>query len=212
MKITILTEGGKKTGFGHVTRCSALYDAFTELNEAPELIIRGDPSVTEILGTRQSVLEDWIPGMDRIVKENREGILVMDSYLAEPSVYSAVSEGVRTPVFFDDNKRIDFQRGTVINGAVGAETMGYQKKEGLQFLLGPAYTPLRGAFWDVESQPLQKDIGRALILTGGSDTGGLTQRIVEYLAGKHPQWQIHVVSSGSMKYPGKRVTHPDICG
>ena len=29
-KVIILTEGGKKVGFGHITRCISLYQAFEE--------------------------------------------------------------------------------------------------------------------------------------------------------------------------------------
>ena len=34
MNVFIITEGTKNTGFGHITRCLSLYQAFEERNRA----------------------------------------------------------------------------------------------------------------------------------------------------------------------------------
>ena len=49
MDVFILTEGGKKYGFGHVARCSSIYQAFNKKNISPKFIINGDDSVKSIL-------------------------------------------------------------------------------------------------------------------------------------------------------------------
>ena len=49
MNVFILTEGGKKYGFGHVARCSSIYQAFLKRDIAPKFIINGDESVESIL-------------------------------------------------------------------------------------------------------------------------------------------------------------------
>ena len=42
MKVCILTEGSAKLGFGHISRCISLYQAFEEKKIIPCLIINGD--------------------------------------------------------------------------------------------------------------------------------------------------------------------------
>ena len=49
MDVFILTEGGKSYGFGHVARCSSIYQAFIKRNISPIFIINGDDSVKSIL-------------------------------------------------------------------------------------------------------------------------------------------------------------------
>ena len=38
-KVFILTEGGENKGFGHITRCTSLYQAFEEKGIIPEFIV-----------------------------------------------------------------------------------------------------------------------------------------------------------------------------
>jgi len=42
MKVFIITEGGKNIGFGHITRCLSLYQAFEEKEIIPEFILNSD--------------------------------------------------------------------------------------------------------------------------------------------------------------------------
>jgi UDP-2,4-diacetamido-2,4,6-trideoxy-beta-L-altropyranose hydrolase len=49
MKIFIVTEGGKGIGFGHITRCTSIYQAFEQKGLIPEFVINGDNSVKDLL-------------------------------------------------------------------------------------------------------------------------------------------------------------------
>ena len=49
MDVIILTEGGKDFGYGHVARCSSIYQAFKYYNISPKFIVNGDESVKSIL-------------------------------------------------------------------------------------------------------------------------------------------------------------------
>jgi len=55
---------------------------------------------------------------------------VIDSYEADKGFYEHVSRLVKTPVYIDDYKRIDYPRGIVVNGAVYAKEIGYKKRAG----------------------------------------------------------------------------------
>ena len=48
MNVIILTEGGKDYGFGHVARCSSIYQAFRKFNITPQFIVNGDKSIDAI--------------------------------------------------------------------------------------------------------------------------------------------------------------------
>jgi spore coat polysaccharide biosynthesis predicted glycosyltransferase SpsG len=39
ISVLILTEGGREAGFGHITRCTALYQAFEERGIFTEFIV-----------------------------------------------------------------------------------------------------------------------------------------------------------------------------
>ena len=45
MKVFIITEGGKDIGFGHITQCLSLYQAFKEKGILPKFIINGDNNI-----------------------------------------------------------------------------------------------------------------------------------------------------------------------
>ena len=49
MKVFIITEGGKNIGFGHITRCLSLYQAFEERGNKPKFIINGDNDIEYLL-------------------------------------------------------------------------------------------------------------------------------------------------------------------
>ena len=55
MKVFIVTEGGSKIGFGHVTRCISLSEAFEEKGIFPEFIVNGDDTVLNFLKERTYV-------------------------------------------------------------------------------------------------------------------------------------------------------------
>lgn len=48
MNVIILTEGGKDYGFGHVARCSSIYQAFRKFCITPQFIVNGDKSIDAI--------------------------------------------------------------------------------------------------------------------------------------------------------------------
>ena len=49
MRVFIITEGGRNIGFGHITRCISLYQAFERRKIIPELIVNGDNTIEELL-------------------------------------------------------------------------------------------------------------------------------------------------------------------
>ena len=121
MKCVIFTEGGKNGGFGHVTRCLSLSQAFMERGIYTKLIINGDEAVENLLKGEEYILVDLIKKRREVKDLFRENdIVIVDSYLAEPDFYTEISEKVRKPVYIDYNMRFDYPEGIVLNGNIYA--------------------------------------------------------------------------------------------
>lgn len=181
MNVVILTEGGKNIGFGHVARCSSIYQAFEQFNISPKLIINGDDSVNSILPNIEVDIKNWIDDLSVISEAD---IVIVDSYLANIDVLTEISNCVPLVAYVDDNNRLDYPKGIVINGTLDASNMNYQKREDVIYLLGNEFIPLRKDFWDIPKLKINESIKNILITMGGNDLRNLTPKILELLNNK----------------------------
>lgn len=188
MKVFIITEGSKDIGFGHITRCTSLYQAFEEKNIIPEFIINGDETVKYLLKNTNHKLFNWLKEKNRLLALiNAADITIIDSYLMDYSFYKEISGLVKSPVYIDDNKRIDYPRGIVINGTTYAEELGYPAREDVMYLLGSQYIPLRKAFWDIGGKKIKEDINNIMITFGGEDVFGMTEKVLSCVVKNYPE-------------------------
>ena len=178
MNVFILTEGGKDFGFGHVARCSSIYQAFKKRDISPKFIINGDTSVKSILSNIEFKIDNWLSDNSFL---NSSDIVIIDSYLADIEIYEKISKKVSLTVFLDDNKRLDYPSGIVVNGLINAENLIYPSDDSIKYLLGSNFTPLRMDFWDVSKLKINDDISNILITMGGNDLRNLTPKILELL-------------------------------
>ncbi|HQI42370.1 MAG TPA: UDP-2,4-diacetamido-2,4,6-trideoxy-beta-L-altropyranose hydrolase [Ignavibacteriaceae bacterium] len=200
MKVFILTEGGKNIGFGHITRCTALYQAFEERGIIPKFIVNGDDSVFDLLADKNYEIFDWIDEKERLLEliQNVD-IAIIDSYLADISIYQTISEIVKVPVYIDDNKRLDYPKGVVVNGAIYAEELNYPVKKGVTYLLGSKYMPLRKEFWDVPEKEIKENIESVMITFGGDDMRNMTPKVLRLLQNNFPDLIKNVVIGKGFK-------------
>ena len=130
MQVLIITEGSSDIGFGHITRCTSLYQAFEKKGIIPEFIINGDEIVNSLLNGKRCNLLDWLKNRKKLYSLVKgSNIVVIDSYLADSDFYDDISSIVKLSVYIDDNKRIDYPKGIVVNGTIFAEKMDYPKRE-----------------------------------------------------------------------------------
>jgi UDP-2,4-diacetamido-2,4,6-trideoxy-beta-L-altropyranose hydrolase len=200
LKSTILTEGGVQSGFGQVTRCASLYQALKERGIEPRLLIKGDDSVAPVIKDQNFQLINW--------EERREevyamlagtDIAVIDSYRADLSFYQKASDLAKVAVYFDDTLRLDYPKGIVVNGAVGAEQLNYPQRGGLRYLLGVRFFPLRREFWDVPKKEIRRKIESVLITFGGSDERNLTPAVLKDLGMFYPDMEKIVIVGNGFK-------------
>ncbi len=189
MKVCILTEGGKNIGSGHITRSTTIYQALQERDIQPTFIINDDESARQQLtgGGISSIGFDWLNDTERLFSLIEDAdIVFVDSYLAGYDLYESISKAVKKGVYFDDDMRMNYPEGFVVNGAISAERMPYPEQEGVTYLLGAKYTPLRKEFWDVPAKPI-RDIPEAVMITfGGTDVRNLTPKVLKLLVDAYP--------------------------
>jgi spore coat polysaccharide biosynthesis predicted glycosyltransferase SpsG len=94
---------------------------------------------------------------------------------------------VKTAVYIDDDVRLNYPRGFVLNGAILAGQVPYPERKEVNYLLGAKYAPLRKEFWDVPSKPISDNIETAMITFGGADIHNVTPKVLKLLTDACPE-------------------------
>lgn len=196
MNVVILTEGGKDIGLGHVARCSSIYQAFEQFNISPRFIINGDESVKSIFPDINVNFINWMENLSVISKSD---IVIVDSYLANMNVFNEISNNVPLVAYIDDNNRLNYPKGIVINGTLDASTINYQERDSIIYLIGNKFIPLRKDFWDIPKLRINNSIENILITMGGNDLRNLTPKILELLNNNFPNINKKIIIADSFE-------------
>lgn len=195
MKVAIITEGFQGIGYGHLTRCLSLYQAFKEKNINPLVLANCDEEGKNYLVNANVEQLNWLDAPDILLdKITGFDIAVIDSYLAPLKMYKDIHNSVKRVVYIDDYIRLDYPPGMIVNGTLGAENLSYDNSGIYSLLLGIKYIPLRKEFWDVEN--FNKKSGKLeniLITLGGQDYRNLTTQLLSFLIKKYPDLEYQVV-------------------
>ena len=193
----IATEAGKESGYGHLNRSCAYYDAFHSLGVKTTIIVNGDPSVMKFVQGKSSEIFDWIHDEERYVKNVKEhDIVIIDSYLCEVQKYESVIRCNKLLVSLDDYQRLSYPGGIVVNGAIGAEKINYKIRGLVKLFVGVKYAPLRKDFWNVPENKISKDLKNILVTFGGSDANNYIIKTLEILSQIAPEINRKVVFGG----------------
>ena len=196
MQCYFLTEGGKNYGYGHVARCSSIFQAFEHYNIFPNFIVNGDESIKSILTEIDFEIINWLDDFSLI---SQADIVVIDSYLSELDFYNELSKKVPLVVYIDDNNRFNYPEGIVVNGTLDASDMGYSKSKNITYLIGRDFIPLRKDFWDISKLKINDNVESILITMGGNDLRDLTPTILRLLNDEFPNVTKKVIITDSFK-------------
>jgi spore coat polysaccharide biosynthesis predicted glycosyltransferase SpsG/RimJ/RimL family protein N-acetyltransferase len=200
MKVLIITEGGKSIGFGHITRCISIYQAFEKRKIIPEIIINADSSVKGLLAGKKYKLFDWLKQKGRLLKIlDKTDIAIIDSYLAGQVIYKNISALVPIPVYIDDNKRLDYPRGVVVNGAIYAKEINYPPQADTTYLTGTEYFPIRREFAETSRKKISRALKTVMVTFGGNDLRNMIPRVLKFLQKNYPKLIKKVVIGRGMK-------------
>jgi len=76
MKVLIFTEGGSSIGFGHITRCQALLEAFKELNVPGEIFVNGDENSISLPSDNNVRRYNWIIENEKLSEKIETGLIL----------------------------------------------------------------------------------------------------------------------------------------
>lgn len=194
MKILILTEGGKNIGFGHLSRCIAVsHVAREEFKKAEiDLVISGDDSAREFIkgaGEQNLKFFDWRKEVKKALAMAKEAdIVLVDSYLAEKSLYDALSGACAGKIIMiDDYDRIEYPEGKVVNPSLG--------KDGVI---------LRKEFWVVPDKEIKPEVKNVLVFFGGASDSGFVEKVVSELREKF-EFNFNVIDAFKNKMTAKEM-------
>ncbi len=200
MKICIITEASISKGFGHLTRMMAIYQVFELHGIVPVLIVNGDTSINPLLKNCQAHVFDWIEQPEYLTEIIQgSDIVVIDSYLAGLDLYRAIRQHTKIAVYYDDNNRLAYPPGIVINGNIHAKHLKYPSIEGVEYLLGVEYLPMRKEFWDLPARIIHKELTSIMLTFGGDDFRNLTPVVLSIIKKKFPTLQKNVIIGGGYK-------------
>lgn len=185
MKVFIITEGGKDKGFGHLVRSKALYQAFQEKGLKPDMVVDGDDSINSLVKDINCSIFNWLSEKEKLFNLiSSADIAIVDSYLADSNFYKILSTKVKKAVYLDDNKRINYPKGVVINSAIYANEIDYLKNGEVSYLLGTKYSPLRKEFWNIPERKDKSSFDETLVTFGTGEHLSLLSKIEEILVGE----------------------------
>ncbi|MAT58487.1 MAG: UDP-2,4-diacetamido-2,4,6-trideoxy-beta-L-altropyranose hydrolase [Ignavibacteriae bacterium] len=194
MKVAIITEGYHGTGYGHLTRCLSIYQAFEEKGITPLYIANCDEVGKKYIHDVNLLQMNWLDKSDELINTLIDfDIAVIDSYLAPKELYERIYKTVRKVVYIDDYIRLDYPPGIIVNGTIGAENLPYKKDDEQEYLLGIEYMPLRKEFWDVDVPNRNGKIENILITFGAQDFLKLTPKILTFLLKQFTNYEYYVV-------------------
>ncbi|MFA5336867.1 MAG: UDP-2,4-diacetamido-2,4,6-trideoxy-beta-L-altropyranose hydrolase [Candidatus Omnitrophota bacterium] len=186
MKVFILTEAGRKVGFGHLTRCIALSQAFRKKGIVPLLVVNGDKSILDLLRDENYLMLNWLKNKNKLLKIIKgSSTIIIDSYLASKNFYDEISRQISGKIgMIDDFNRIEYPKGILINPSVYGGELNYPTQRGMLYLLGKDYIILRKEFWNAPEKRINKKIKNILVTFGGMNRTALIDRITGFLEEK----------------------------
>ncbi len=194
--VIIFTEGGSECGYGHITRCVALYDEIEVQEQNPVLIVNGDDKVIKMLGHRNYIIGEWYEEPEKFQIKHA----IVDSYIATEETYVKIANcSSGNVLYIDDTNRLNYPSGIILNPSFFGSKLNYERKLSQKYLLGENFIILRKAFQEITLRTVQKSITDIAVIMGGSDVKSLNQLIVELIKREAVNATIHVVGKYDIK-------------
>lgn len=198
--LTIITEGGRVSGFGHITRCMSIADCFQEHGFLIKFVINGDDSIYSVLEERRVIMCDWIKYKNRLLEILHHSLIILiDSIeITNEQIIEIQSTGV--PIIFidDEQRRNVLERGFVVDWSVLSDKKDYffPKKKKVMYFLGSQFTPLRKEYDTAKQNKIKKNIQTIMVTFGGSDVRNLTPIFLKNLNDMLPNCKKNIIIGG----------------
>lgn len=187
----VYTEAGDGIGFGHLMRCRAIADAFRELNWTVRIHLywKGADCPTE----DDLRVYDWHTKPLSEDGTNAQ-IALIDSYLADASVYQSISQKYIFTCAIDDYNRLVYPVSLVLNPGITAGKIDYSNQVA-EVLEGKSFILLRAEVRHATKsfQAIREDLKLVTVTVGGSDVHRLLPRLGNWVLEILPEAKIRIV-------------------
>ena len=186
---------GPGIGLGHIHRNLGLAEAFRQVNIQSSFLVTHSGSTTSRVTRYGFSVEDLgdtqvgtIEDAERVIASAEShgcSIVVVDSYkVGTPYIGRLRSSGLRVVVVVDELCE-ETNADVLVNGGAHALSLDYRSESQVtKFFLGPKYALLRPEFWSCPPRSMSSSIRRILLTVGGDERWKLTERLVEWIAGR----------------------------
>ena len=178
--------------------------------------MNGDDSILDLLKGKNNQIFNWIKERNKLIEIVRNAdVVIIDSYLAEKSLYAKISELTDgRVVMIDDYNRLEYPKGIVVNPSIYGDILNYPQRDGTLYLLGKDYIILRKEFWVIPEKKINRKIKNVLITFGGIKHSEVTHKIIDYLKDKF-DFNFYVVDPKKNRLNAKEIVNlmlkVDIC-
>lgn len=173
---------------GHVMRCLSIADeisriggkaVFIAADEYPVEVIRDRGHEVLVLHTDWRKMEDELPKLEELIRERNIDNLLVDSYQVTEKYLQTLKEQVRV-TYLDDLDLFSYPVHNVICYANHYDAFSYGKREAMDgYFLGMDYVPLRSVYKNCPVKNIRERVEKILLLSGGSDSCCIIDRMVE---------------------------------
>lgn len=186
----IRTDMNEQIATGHVMRCLSIADAAKDAGvdtvfilsdgQACDLLLKRGYSYV-VLGTEWDDMESELPQIKKIIKEKQIKKILVDSYQVTETYLKQLSQMVQT-YYMDDTNAFFYPVNGIICYANYCAKFHYQERYlETELYLGTEYVPLRKEFCHCEAKTIKPKAESLLVMSGGSDTYGVLDKILEKL-------------------------------
>ena len=173
--VYLFSQGGKKTGFGHISRLIPIYDEFVKNNIFVRFIISGDISVERILGKRNYNIISWRNLKFEKIRKN--DVVIIDTINLPYDFIFKTNYFTKNIYFISDRflKKKIKARTKVINWRVGSVS----DKSINEGLYGEKFAPLRNEIFKYRKEKFQYAIPKVVLSMGSGDILNLISHVLE---------------------------------
>jgi spore coat polysaccharide biosynthesis predicted glycosyltransferase SpsG len=201
-------------GFGHLSRCIALAEAFRLSGVGSVFAGLFDPAAQDQIGISGFDRADFADPVNAAAAERQQlsdamaddasSFVIVDSYRVDESYLCGLRALGSAVVVIDDFKPLEsYPCDVVLNFTWEAGSLGYP--EGPVLLLGPAYFPARRQLVENRPQSIARQrpgpVRNLLIAIGGADPKRIAARLVRILRDAHAGLCLHVIAANEGDLP-----------
>ncbi len=195
MKLKIFTEAGSEIGFGHISRCSALYYEAIRQGFDVEVYLFGEEVNLTFLGNIDVQYVNWMNKEFLQQYLDSKDLCIVDSYLANQDILSFISNSSKRVIFIDDNNRLKYPKGLVVNPSFDIGNIIYPNSRETLYYWGKEYVILRDVFTDDSSYILKDKVAKVLVMMGGTDIKNLTPIIIKEICNKYVDIHFDIITT-----------------